>query len=123
MQHKPMEASFYTLDRFDVHAGNKSTATSVIRLKKNDEFFEEVSLGDGPIDAAYNAIDKIANPPAHTLEHYSIRSVSEGKDTLGEVLVKLRSDRGLTMGRGLSTDIIEASVLAYLDAVNRLLAE
>ncbi len=123
VQHKPVETSVYALDRFDVHAGNKSTATSVIRLKKNEEFFEEVSLGDGPIDAAYNAIDKIANPPAHTLEHYSIRSVSEGKDTLGEVLVKLRSDRGLTMGRGLSTDIIEASVLAYLDAVNRLLAE
>jgi len=111
----------YTLDRFDVHAGNHTTATSTIRLKCDGNIFEDVCLGDGPIDAAYNAIDKIINPPVHTLDTYNIRAVSEGKDTLGEVLVKLKTeDNKIYNGRGLSTDIIEASILAYLNAVNKL---
>ena len=112
----------YTLDRFDVHAGNHTTATSTMRLKcGNDTVIEDVCLGDGPIDAAYNAIDKIINPPEHTLDMYNIRAVSEGKDTLGEVLVKLKTkDNKIYNGRGLSTDIIEASILAYLHAVNKL---
>lgn len=112
----------YTLDRFDVHAGNHTTATSTMRLKRDgDTVIEDVCLGDGPVDAAYNAIDKIINPPEHTLDMYNIRAVSEGKDTLGEVLVKLKTkDNKIYNGRGLSTDIIEASILAYLNAVNKL---
>lgn len=115
------ETAAYTLDRFDVHAGNHTTATSTMRLKFKDKVIEDVSLGDGPVDAAYNAIDKIINPPEHTLDTYNIRAVSEGKDTLGEVLVKLKTaDNRIYNGRGLSTDIIEASILAYLNAVNKL---
>ncbi len=112
----------YILDRFDVHAGNHTTATCTIRLKDGEKILEDVCLGDGPIDAAYNAIDKIVLPPVHTLETYQIRAVSEGKDTLGEVIVKLKTkDEGKTYnGRGLSTDIIEASILAYLNAINKL---
>lgn len=112
----------YVLERFDVHAGNHTTATSTMRLKKDGkEIIEDVCLGDGPVDAAYNAIDKIINPPEHTLDTYNIRAVSEGKDTLGEVLVKLKTaDNRIYNGRGLSTDIIEASILAYLNAVNKL---
>lgn len=119
---KIVEETRYTLDRFDVHAGNHTTATSTMRLKRDgDTVIEDVCLGDGPIDAAYNAIDKIINPPEHTLDMYNIRAVSEGKDTLGEVLVKLRTnDNKIYNGRGLSTDIIEASILAYLNAVNKL---
>lgn len=112
----------YTLDRFDVHAGNHTTATSTMRLRYDGgKVIEDVSLGDGPIDAAYNAIDKIINPPEHTLDTYNIRAVSEGKDTLGEVLVKIKTaDNRIYNGRGLSTDIIEASILAYLNAMNKL---
>ncbi len=121
VHNKAVTSSKYTLDRFDVHAGNVTTATCTIRLKKDGEVLEEVSLGDGPIDAAYNAIDKIILPPAHTLDKYSINAVSEGKDTLGEVIVKLKSESGVVNGRGLSTDIIEASILAYLNAVDKLL--
>lgn len=112
--------ALYRLDRFDVHAGNCATATCTVRLKRGEELFEEVSLGDGPVDAACKAIDKIVCPPEHTFENYAINSVSEGKDTLGEVVVKLRADGEDYNGRGLSTDILEASVLAYLNAVNRL---
>lgn len=119
---KSVDESKYKLDRFDVHAGNHTTATSTMRLKCDDgRIIEDVCLGDGPIDAAYNAIDKIINPPAHTLDTYNIRAVSEGKDTLGEVLVRLKTeDNKIYNGRGLSTDIIEASILAYLNAVNKL---
>ena len=115
------DAPRYTLDRFVVHAGNLATPTCVVTLMKDGEKLEDVALGDGPIDAAYNAIDKIVAPPRHELYDYSIHSVSSGKDALGEVLVRLRYDGGTVTGRGLSTDIIESSILAYLNAVNRLL--
>ncbi len=111
----------YTLSRFDVHASNFATATSLVRLSKNGEEREEVAIGDGPIDAAFNAITKLTGAPEHSLEDYSIHSVGEGRDALGEVLVKLRSGDKIYTGRGLSTDIIEASLLAYLGGINRLL--
>ena len=106
----------YKLDRFDVHAGNHTTATCTIRLSDGEnKVIEDVCLGDGPVDAAYNAIDKIINPPSHTLDTYNIRAVSEGKDTLGEVLVRLKTDDNkIYNGRGLSTDIIEASIFCLL---------
>lgn len=112
-------AGIYTLDRFDVHAGNDTSPSCVIRLKRDDQIFEEVALGDGPISAAYNAIDKIMNLPPHRLEQYSIRATSEGRDTLGEVLAKVSCGGEIYNGRGLSTDIIESSILAYLHAVNK----
>ena len=115
-------AGIYELDRFDVHAGNRTSPTCVIRLKRDGQIYEEVSLGDGPIDAAYNAIDKIMKLPPHTLASYSIRSTSEGKDTLGEVLVKIDCAGEIYNGRGLSTDIIESSILAYIHAANRLVS-
>ena len=118
----------YTLDSFDVHTGNLSTSTAVMRLKRNGELFEDVALGDGPIDASYKAIDKLVGAPPHKLENYVIHSVSEGKETLGKVMVKLsREDESGAVrtcnGHGLSTDIIEASILAYLNAMNKMLTE
>ena len=111
----------YELDRFDVHAGNFATATCVVRLKKGDnQVIEEVALGDGPIDAAYNAIDRAVGLDGHELEDYAIHSISEGKDALGEVVVKLKCGDETVTGRGLSTDIIESSILAYLSGVNKI---
>ena len=113
--------AYYHLENFDVHSGKESTAVSVIRLRNDKGSFEEVSLGDGPIDAAYGAIDKIMDMPENELITYSINSTSDGKDSLGEVVVKLRNGDKLVTGRGLSTDIIESSILAYLNAANKLL--
>ena len=81
-----------------------------------------VKLGR-PVDASYNAINKLINPPVHTLEKYSINAVSEGKDTLGEAMVKLKveGEDDLVSGRGLSTDIVEASILAYLNALEKII--
>ena len=112
----------YKLDWFAVHTSNFTTATCTISLFKGEEKIEEVCLGDGPIDAAFNAIDKIVNPVDHTFEIFSINSISEGKDTLGDVTVKLSSGGRHFSGRGLSTDIIKASIVAYIDATNKMQA-
>ena len=90
----------------------------VVKIRKEDKVLEEVSLGDGPVDAAYNAIDKITGISCQ-LETYDIHAASDGKDALGEVIVKLLIDDEMITGRGLSTDIIEASILAYINAVNK----
>ena len=117
---KEVDTEGYKLVRFDVHAGNHTTATSTIKLSHGEDIIEDVALGDGPVDAACNAIDKIVCPPEHTFDVYTINSVSEGKDTMGEVMVKLKADNKTYTGRGLSTDILEASILAYLNAINKL---
>lgn len=114
------EEEGYHLDRFVVHTSNYTTSTSTVSLKKGDELFEEVSLGDGPIDASFKAIDKIVNPEAHTFKTYTINSISEGKDTLGDVTVRLAAGGRTFTGKGLSTDIIEASILAYINAINKM---
>lgn len=112
--------SDYKLDWFAVHTSNFTTATSTVCLKKGDEKFEGVSLGDGPIDASFKAIDTIINPVEHSFDNYTIHSTSEGKDTLGDVSVKLSANGKSYSGRGLSTDIIEASIKAYLAALHKL---
>ncbi|MBR6088716.1 MAG: 2-isopropylmalate synthase, partial [Anaerolineaceae bacterium] len=112
----------YSLDWFQTSTSNFTTATCTVSLKKDEEKFQAVALGDGPIDAAFNAIDQIIKPSEHTFDIFSINSISEGKDTLGDVTVKISSHNKTFTGRGLSTDIIEASVNAYLTAMNRLSA-
>jgi 2-isopropylmalate synthase len=114
-------SSFYKLHGFDIHTSSGSTDSGVIHLERDGAILEDVALGDGPIDAAYNAIDKMIEAPEHTLEDYTIRSVSEGKDALGEVVVKIKAGETIVTGRGLSTNIIESSILAYLNGVNKIL--
>ena len=111
----------YKLDYLQTVSGSKSVPAAVIRLRKEDEStIEEVAIGSGPIDAAYNAINKITGLTIG-LEKYSINAVTQGRDALGEVQVNLSyQDRTIT-GRGTSTDIIEASVKAYLNGLNKLL--
>lgn len=111
----------YKLVSFDVKTMGKVGVCSSICLKHEDDFFEEKSLGDGAIDALYAAIDKIVQPPEHVLDKFNISSVSEGQDTLGEVTLKLNSQGKSYSGRGLSTDIIEAGIMAYLNAINKLM--
>ena len=91
-----------------------------MELRRGEERIERVGVGDGPIDAAFNAIDKIVQPAEHTFDIYNIHSISEGKDTLGDVTIKLMSGGRTYTGKGLSTDIIEASITAYIKAVNKL---
>ena len=112
----------YKLDWFAVHTSNFTTATCTVCLEKDGEKFEDVCLGDGPIDAAFKAIDKIVQPQEHTFDIYNIHSISEGKDTLGDVTIKITAGAKTYTGKGLSTDIIEASIVAYIKAINKLCA-
>ena len=112
----------YELDWFAVHTSNFTTSTSTVCLKLGEEKFEGVSLGDGPIDASFKAIDTIVKPGEHKFSNFTINSISEGKDTLGDVTVTLSAGGKSYSGKGLSTDIIEASITAYLTALNKLQA-
>ncbi len=112
----------YKLDWFAVHTTNFTTATATICLRKGEEKLQAVSLGDGPIDAAFQAVDEIVKPAEHQFATFTIKSISEGKDTLGDVNLKLSAMGRTFRGHGLSTDIIEAGILAYLGALNRLCA-
>lgn len=101
--------------------GNESTPTAKVRLATSDgEVIEESAEGNGSVDAIYNAIDKASGQEV-TLADYSIKSVGHGKDAQGEVHVSLTQNKWTVQGRGLSTDILEASARAYVDAMNRLL--
>ena len=111
-------AETYTLESFVINSGTVISATAVVKLLKDGESKEHVARGEGPIDAAFKAIDRIVKQ-SFPLKNYAIQSVTEGEDALGEVVVKiLRGDEIIT-GRGLSTDIIEASIRAYLNAFNK----
>ncbi|MFH1905696.1 MAG: 2-isopropylmalate synthase [bacterium] len=112
----------YILEYFNTVSGNKTIPTATIRLRKGNAVSQEAACGDGPVDAAYKAIDKITHLKAKLVD-YSLQAVTGGKDALGEVHVKVAVGNRTVAGRGASTDIIEASVKAYVNAVNRLLAK
>lgn len=111
---------FYHLEYFTILSGNKAVPTATVGLRKEKQVVQEAAVGDGPIDAAYKAIEKIVGMPFN-LEDYTIRSVTSGKDALGEVTVHINGNGKLVIGRAASTDVIEASIRAYVNAINRLL--
>ncbi len=108
------------LDRFVVNSGSALSATSTVRLvHKSGESVEKVAVGDGPIDAAFKAIDSIVGEDL-ALEDFSLSSVTGGQDAQGEATVKISWDGRRYNGHGLSTDIIEASIKAYISAINAM---
>ena len=112
----------YKLEWFDVHTSNKTTSTCVVSLSLDGQTFTEACTGDGPVDAAFEAINHIVRPVDHSFDLYRISSISSGKETMGEVTVKLTCDDRTFTGRGLHTNIVDASVRAYLRAMNKLRA-
>jgi 2-isopropylmalate synthase len=112
----------FELESFQVSSGNKVIANSVISLKRNGSIITEAATGDGPVDAAFNAMDRLIGFSME-LEEYSLKAVTEGKDALGEVTVKVLKNDRFFIGRGVSTDIVEASIKAYLNAINRVISE
>ncbi len=109
----------YQLDYFHILSGNSLLPTATITLKKGDEVLREAAVGDGPVDAAYKAIDRMVDLPV-SLEEYSLRAVTGGQDAMGNVVVRLKYQDAIYLGRGVSTDVIEASIRAYLHALNRI---
>jgi 2-isopropylmalate synthase len=113
----------YTLDFIQIACGTGPlpTASVKITVKDSGKPVKAAACGDGPVDAAYEAI-RNATGTSPELENYSIRAVTSGKEALGEAIVKISSEGRVFIGRGVSTDIIEASAKAYLDAINRMVS-
>lgn len=115
-------APTYQLDNFVINSGNAITATAFVRVLKAGAPLQAISIGDGPIDAAFLAIEQILGRHFE-LDAFRIQAVTEGREAMGDAIVKLRSDGRLYSGRGLSTDIVGASIRAYLSAVNKIVYE
>jgi len=112
----------YRLDRIQVSCGDRGIPTAAVRLIDPDgQVLADAALGTGPIDALYKAINRIVGVP-NVLTEFSVKSVTEGIDAIGEVLIRVESDGVTYTGRGADTDIIVASAKAYMNALNRLLA-
>jgi 2-isopropylmalate synthase len=109
----------YSLVKFNVTSGTGVTPKAEVTLKKGVDVKKAAASGDGPVDACVKAIDKITGCKGR-LKDYKVTSVTSGKDALGEAAIKVDFKGDNVMGRASSTDVIEASVLAYVNAVNRL---
>jgi 2-isopropylmalate synthase len=112
----------YQLDNFVINSGSAITATAFIRLTKGGSPQQAISIGDGPIDAAFLAIEQIVGRHFE-LDEFQIQAVTEGREAMGDAIVKLRYNGKLYSGRGLSTDIVGASIRAYISAVNKIVYE
>lgn len=109
----------YTLEYIHVTSGSTTVPTATVRLRRNGEPLQDSSPGNGAVDAAMQAIDRIVRRTGH-LAQYSVEAVTHGRDSLGEVTLKVDfGDGELITGKGASTDVIEASARAYVNAVNR----
>lgn len=115
--------STYHLVSYVINAGNVITATANLCIEKDGKRLNGVYVGDGPIDAAFLAIEQVVGHHFE-LDDFQIQSVTEGREAMGQALVKLRSDSGkLYSGSGISTDVIGASIKAYLNALNKIAFE
>ena len=112
----------YSLNSYVVNSGNIISSTASLVLVKDGEEIRGLSSGDGPIDASFKAIEQILGHH-YELDDFQIQSVTEGKEAMGEAIVKLRVNGTLYSGRGVSIDIIGASIRAYLNAINKIIYE
>lgn len=110
------------LDRFNVTASNAITPVSTIRLMREGKLVEQVAAGDGPINASFKAINQILGLKV-ALESFQLNAITGGRDAQCEATVRVREGEHVYHGRGVSTDVIEGSILAYLQALNVLLED
>ena len=112
----------YVLNSYNITASNTSSSMAYMKLEKNGQTLEGLALGDGPVDAAFLALENILGCH-YELDDFQIRSVTEGREAMGETVVKLRSNGKLYSGRGTSTDIVGSSIQAYISALNKIVYE
>ena len=112
----------YVLDTYVITAGNTIPSTAHLKIAKNGAMLEGVSVGDGPIDAAFLAIERITGEH-YELDDFQIQAVTEGREAMGQTVVKLRASGKVFSGRGISTDIVGASIRAYINALNKIVYE
>ena len=109
----------YKLEYLHMISGTGIIPSATVKITKEGQVFQDSGVGDGPVDAALNAIDAITGLKGR-LQDYQLRAVTSGKDALGEVSVKVDFDGTVVTGKASSTDVIEASARAYVNALNRL---
>ncbi len=109
----------YKLKYIQASGGNQILATAAVMLEKDGELLRDSAVGDGPVDAALRAIDRITGMPGRLMD-YTVHSVTKGKDAVGEVHMKVDFGTISFIGRGASTDVIDASARAYLNAINKM---
>jgi 2-isopropylmalate synthase len=120
--HIDESAGRYSLISFVVNTGNTISTTATLKLTDGEHEYERVAMGEGPVDAAFKAVNIIIGVD-FVLESYRLNSVTGGEDAVGEAMVRLRKDSRSVSGRGFSTDILEASIKAYINGANRFLTE
>ncbi len=116
------EVTVWNLEYLQTTSGTYDTATATVKISKGDDKHTDAATGDGPVNAVINAMDRICGTSGN-LQDYRLRSVSQGRDALGEVSMQVEFDGMVVGGKGLSTDIVEASAKAYLDAINRIVLQ
>jgi 2-isopropylmalate synthase len=109
----------YRLEYLHINSGTSAIPTATVRLKIKDDMREGAAIGDGPVDALCKAIAQVTRTSAK-LQRYEIRAVTSGTEAMGEVTVQLEEEGRRVVGRGASTDVIEASAKAYIDGLNKL---
>ncbi len=114
--------SAYRIDNYVINSGNVITATANLTLERDGQKLRSVAIGDGPVDAAFLAIEQIIGHH-YELDDFQIQTVTEGREAMGSALVKLRANGKLYSGNGISTDIIGASIRAYISALNKIVYE
>lgn len=114
--------STYHLVNYVVNSGNIIPATANVTLEKNGEKFTGVSTGDGPIDAAFHAIEQILGHH-YELDDFQVHAVTKGREAVGSSIIRLRADGKLYPGNGVSTDIVGACIRAYINALNKIVYE
>jgi len=121
-EEKRTVSEVYHLDRIQVSCGDRGIPTAAVRLiAPGGKVLADAALGTGPVDAVYKAINRLVGVP-NQLTEFTVKSVTEGIDAIGEVLIRIESDGVTYTGRGADTDIVVASAKAYMNALNRLLA-
>jgi 2-isopropylmalate synthase len=108
----------YELTYYNFQSGNTAVPTATVRIHTEGRTLEEAATGDGPVDAMINAIDRAIGISAKLLE-YNVHAITPGRRAIGEVSVTVQINGARFIGRGASTDIVEASARAYLNAINR----
>lgn len=112
----------YVLTSYSITASNTASSMAHMKLEKNGTTLEGIALGDGPVDAAILALENSIGCH-YELDDFQVRSVTEGREAMGETIVKLRAGGKLYSGRGTSTDIVGSSILAYISALNKITYE
>ena len=116
-----IKPEWYRLIYHNVVSGNQTVATASVQLETSMGILAEACCGDGPVDAIFKAIEAAVGFPVH-LKDYQLKAVTAGQDALGEATTWIECDGKIFSGRGLSTDIIEASARAYINTINKMMA-